>query len=247
MRVRRGDTIIEVMFSIAVFTLVSVISINLMNSGLTTTQSSLEQTAARSEISSQAAALRFIHNGYVAEFEYPEISHYVGVWEQIADRAIDSGELLNLQDISDCGAMYDSAAFRDNNPFIINTRRLGASGSLTVEDIDGAVVTPGLLSLANSTAPFVLSTLNPRIIFSGAGDSDTELREEDEYRDIARVEGIWITAVRGDVYEVTGIPKYYDMYVRTCWVAPGRQYPTKLGTIVRLYNPQSEYDWEPGI
>jgi len=244
MRIRRGDTIIEVMFAIAVFSAVAIISLNIMNSGISTTESNLEITAARSEISSQASALRFIHNGFVAEFEYPETSHFVAVWNQIAERAIDPEDLLNLPAVSDCEEMYSSDAFLSNNPFVVNTRRLNFSANLAVENVDGAVIIPGDLSIINSRAPFALSLLQPRIIFAGASDSDTELREEDEYRDVARVEGIWVTAVKGDIFQATRVPKYYDLYVRTCWVPPGRQYPTKLGSIVRLYNPQGEYEVE---
>jgi hypothetical protein len=230
------------MFAIAVFSAVSIISLNIMNSGISATESNMEITAARSEISAQAAALRFIHNAFVGEFEYPESSHYVAVWNQIAGRAINSNDLLDLPAVTSCEAMYDSAAFAANAPFIINTRRLSFSPDMAVEAIEGAVITPGDLSIDGSRAPFAPSLLNPRIVFAGAGDSDAELKEEDEYRDVVRVEGIWITAVKGDVFQLTGVPKYYDFYVRTCWVPPGRQYPTKLGTIVRLYNPQGEYE-----
>ena len=238
-KTRRGDTIIEVIFAIAIFCLVAIISVNLMSSGITITEASLEQTLVRAEISAQVEALRFLHNAYIAEFEYPEYENYVPVWNRITDRAIDSSSFLDMREVDDCEAMFDSSAFTGNKPFIINTRRLSGSDDLTEEtNLLNALVTP-------STAPFTFSNANPRVIFTNGGNNsdDAELLK-DEYRDVARVEGIWVTAVRGDVHRVTNVPKFYDFYVRTCWVAPGRNYPTKLGTVIRLYNPQSEEYWE---
>jgi hypothetical protein len=234
-RARRGDTIIEVMFAIAVFSLVAVISINLMNSGISTTESSIEQTLARAEIDAQAAALRFIHNGYIAEYEYPEYNNYVPIWNQITARAIESSDFMSTQDVGRCEDIYTSAAFQRNNPFVINTRRLSGSADITEEtNLVNALITP-------DATPFEPSSLNPRVIFTGGGNSDGKIKEDGEYRDVARVEGIWVTTVKGDVFQPTGVPKYYDFYIRTCWVAPGRDFPTKLGSIIRLYNPQGEY------
>jgi hypothetical protein len=226
-----------VIFAITIFCFVSIISLNVMNSGIATTENSLELTTARAEIDAQAAALRFIHNAYAAEYEYFDLNHYVNVWNQIAALAIESSDLMDIQETAACDEIYDSDAFADNNPFVINTRRLSRSSDPDEQLIDGAVITP-------AQAPFVKTELSPRIIFAGAGNSDEDLNETGEYREAAGVEGIWITAVKGDVYRTTGVPKYFDMYIRTCWVGPGRQYPTKLGTIVRLYNPQSERNGE---
>jgi type II secretory pathway pseudopilin PulG len=232
-RARRGDTIIEVIFAITIFCLVSIICLSLMNSGINTTESSLEQTTARAEMDAQAAALRFLHNGYVAEYEYIDLGHYINVWNKITAQAIESNDLLNTQEVSRCDAMYADAQFTANKPFVINTRMLSSSADLDTEDVENALVTP-------AEAPFVATPLSPRVVFTGTSNSDAELKETGVYRTVGSVEGIWITAVKGDVKQDTGIPKYYDFYIRTCWVAPGREYPTKLGTLVRLYNPQNE-------
>ena len=63
----RGDTLIEVMFAVAVFGLGAVGAIALMNTGLASVQNSLETTMARQEIDAQAEALRFIHDAYLTE------------------------------------------------------------------------------------------------------------------------------------------------------------------------------------
>ena len=44
-----------------------------------------------------------------------------------------------------------------------------------------------------------------------------------------QAQGLWVEPIRG-----TG---YFDFHIRACWVAPGNQAPTTLGTIVRLYAP----------
>ena len=49
------------------FSIVAVVSINIMNSGLSSAQASLEITMARNEIDAQAEALRFIHDSYVTQ------------------------------------------------------------------------------------------------------------------------------------------------------------------------------------
>ncbi|MBQ3294250.1 type II secretion system protein [Candidatus Saccharibacteria bacterium] len=66
-KLRKGDTLIEVMFAVAVFGLAAVGTIALMNRGLASTQNSLETTMARQEIDAQAEALRFLHGAYISE------------------------------------------------------------------------------------------------------------------------------------------------------------------------------------
>ena len=66
--VYRGDTIIEVLFAITIFSLIAVSAMTLMNRGLQTSQQSLELTAVRQEIDGQAEALRFLHGAYVAAY-----------------------------------------------------------------------------------------------------------------------------------------------------------------------------------
>ena len=64
---KHGDTIIEVTLSITIFSLIAVLSLNLMNNGVSNAQRTLEITMARNEIDAQAEALRYIHSSYVAE------------------------------------------------------------------------------------------------------------------------------------------------------------------------------------
>lgn len=58
---RRGDTIVEVIFAVALFSMVAVGAITLMNKGVRIAQQSLEVTLVRQQIDSQAEMLRYIH------------------------------------------------------------------------------------------------------------------------------------------------------------------------------------------
>lgn len=68
MKARRGDTIVEVLFAITIFSIVSVAGISLMNKGMAVSQQSLEVTAVRQQIDGQAEALRFLNNAYISEY-----------------------------------------------------------------------------------------------------------------------------------------------------------------------------------
>lgn len=46
-------------------------------------------------------------------------------------------------------------------------------------------------------------------------------------------QGIWIEAVQN-----TPNSGFYDFHITACWLSPGQATPVKLGTIVRLYEPQ---------
>lgn len=48
----------------------------------------------------------------------------------------------------------------------------------------------------------------------------------------ATSQGMWIEVVRPRARS-----GYYDFHIRACWIAPGNNTPTTLGTIVRLYDP----------
>lgn len=65
---QRGDTIIEVMFAVAIFSMVAISSMGLMSNGTSIAQRSLEITLVRQQIDAQAEALRYVHHAYVAAY-----------------------------------------------------------------------------------------------------------------------------------------------------------------------------------
>ena len=68
-RGQRGDTLIEVLFAVTVFSFVVVGALTIMNQGTAASQRALEITLVRQQIDGQAEALRFMHNAYVAVYQ----------------------------------------------------------------------------------------------------------------------------------------------------------------------------------
>ena len=153
-QVKRGDTIIEVMFAIAVFCLVAVISVSMMNMGVAQAENALEVTVTRNELNAQAEALRFIHSAYISEKSLPtydkltpaEISAgtskyqiYTNLWSKITSNAIKPNELGDFANLGDlvvqgCRKVYDNNGSSENllsknKAFVLNTRDLSTTSS----------------------------------------------------------------------------------------------------------------------
>ena len=225
---RRGDTLVEVAFAIAIFALVCVFSIGLMNNGVDTAQSSMELTMARNEIDAQSEALRFIQNSYLSEKELVNKT-YKPLWDHIKARAVDPSAIDNLNPTpATCDELYQSGSLLTSKGFVINTRK-----------IDPGSVGTTILDYSGST--FKATSLYPRLIFKrstasgNTSDNSDELSEDNYFDSVQYVEGIAVIAVRGDS---SSNPEFYDFHIRTCWYAPGRDNPTTINTIVRLYNPE---------
>jgi type II secretory pathway pseudopilin PulG len=61
-----GDSIIEVLFAVAIFSLIMVGSVALMNQGTSASRRALEITLVREQIDGQAETLRYLHDAYMA-------------------------------------------------------------------------------------------------------------------------------------------------------------------------------------
>lgn len=68
-RLQRGDTLIEVLFAVSVFSFVVVGALAIMNQGTAASQRALEITLVREQIDAQAETLRFMHDSYVAVYQ----------------------------------------------------------------------------------------------------------------------------------------------------------------------------------
>lgn len=62
---RAGDTLIEVLFAITVFSVIAVGALTIMNRGTAMAQTSLETTLVRQQIDNQAESLRYLNSAYV--------------------------------------------------------------------------------------------------------------------------------------------------------------------------------------
>jgi len=120
----RGDTLVEVLFAVSVFGLVSVLGISVMNQATATSQRALQITVVRQEIDAQAEVLRFLNNSYIAAYRsgvssYP-LNTPAGQW----GRFTTEGSLLT---VSSAPAYTDSKACPTtanipSNSFILNPR-----------------------------------------------------------------------------------------------------------------------------
>jgi hypothetical protein len=162
---------------------------------------------------------------------------------------------------------YDGAIAR-NKGFVINTRLIQPShtifdyeGFLGDDASYSDFMNEIIISSTAITAGDIWqpSPVQPRIIYTyrSLNDSDASAPIYDDeygtisdgsmtesnlaehlYRRVARVEGVWVVAVRGGQIYPNDQAEYYDFHIRTCWNAVGRIAPTTIGTIVRLYNPE---------
>ncbi len=111
----RGDTLIEVLFAITIFSLVAVSSMAIMNQGTDTAQRSLEITLVRQEIDAQAETLRFLNASYIANASFVAgDGSYADQWKNIDNHAIDgsSGDVSAFDTGSTCTV--------PENAFILN-------------------------------------------------------------------------------------------------------------------------------
>ena len=246
---KRGDTIVEVMFAIAVFCLVAVVSIAMMNTGVSRAESSLELVTARNELNAQAEALRFIHSSYISELTLPtkpndpnqikpgeKYQQYDQLWNKITSNALeprggDGGYNIEYP-LNNCSTVYESNSgsgnlLARNNAFVLNTRDLLAGN-----------VNEAYISASENPGRFREAEQNARLLFTSesGGGSTEEISERVLYNRLGRAEGIWVVAVKSNSGDKP--PQFYDFYIQTCWYGPSAVRPTSLDTVIRLYNPE---------
>lgn len=211
-RQQRGDTIIEVLFAITIFSLIAVGGLSLMNQGTALAQQALEISLVRQQIDTQADALRYINKEYVAD--YGQDGPASALWRHIVSNNVPAADSFDTI----------ATATTCNLP--------GASGqpfALDVEKIDTKLITsPPTIEVEFDP---VLRPTNDTVTYS-------KIRYGDDNR--ASAEGIWIQAVPSATKIVDGTtrPGFYDFHIRACWHSPGRSTPIVSGTIVRLYEPR---------
>lgn len=258
-QLKRGDTLVEVVFAIAVFALVSVLALNIMSSGLRTAEAAMEVAQTRSEIDAQAESLRFIHNAFTLERELVvSKQQYRNLWLKLSSdttatatpgMANNPDQLPDLN-VNTCDEIYnggDKSIFKSSLvAFIMNTREIDPQDlSLTGSPIDLDRI---VVSTKNNRNLFTAASVYPRVIYSNkvantssGNNSDEQLYETNTYRYVAAAEGIYIIAVRDKTLNASTInstPEFYDFHIRACWTGPNQSAPTTIGTIIRLYNPE---------
>lgn len=117
----RGDTLIEVLFAVAVFSFIAVGGLSIMNQGMATSQRALEISLVRNEIDSQAETLRFLNASYVSAYQTGvnySADTPAGQWSIITSNLATTD---NASDFSMSICPSSSASLRSNS-FILNTR-----------------------------------------------------------------------------------------------------------------------------
>ena len=228
---KTGDTLIEVMFAIAIFSLVAISAVAVMNSGVSNTQSALETTMARNEIDAQAESLRFIQSSYVAERTNNNgDTYFEELWKAVTALANEADSTVTQYETMSCADLYDKdnpKGITRQKGFIINTRKLGVG-----EPTD---------ALETDRTKFYETPTYPRILYD-----DDALISNLAVSDAQRVEGIYVVAVKDPgsiaVNEGGAVSDavYYDFYIRTCWYASGKDLPTTISTVIRLYDPDMQ-------
>ncbi|HJP81157.1 MAG TPA: hypothetical protein VJ841_02055 [Candidatus Saccharimonadales bacterium] len=141
-RRERGDTIIEVLFAVTVFALVAVGSLAIMNQGTNTAQRSLEITQVRAQIDAQAAAIRFIHESYIAQFQSGggTLTGKALLWSKLRDRSVTQA--------SDFGAAANNKCTIPNNAVILNTHTVDISNDKPTATAPGGASLPPFAQVA---------------------------------------------------------------------------------------------------
>ena len=244
---KRGDTIIEVVFSFAVFATVSVAATAIMNSGLNQAQRALEGTMARNELHSQAEAIRFIHNGFSAERNFSDTNYdYSDLWKALVkntvsvDRTKDGSEYQDVNNYKTCKEVYTNQV---TQPYIyaLNPRYLIPKQAIRPVDYinkkKNMIVSKSDTNATDGKKILREPSLYPRISFS---EDDSRLDEGLHFYNKAyAIEGIWAFTVAGKWLPGTNRPQYYDFYIRTCWQSASSKALSTISTIIRLYNPEA--------
>lgn len=265
-RTKRGDTLIEVMFAITIFSAVAIISIAMMNLGVATSERSLELSTARDELNAQAEALRFIHSSYTSELTLPVCSNssnmrgekcqqFKSLWELITGRAVgpyDPNDTHNTDNYSipsplnSCDTVYkdNNKLLSENRAFVINTRQISRVND-TLGNVTGQNNSIYISAADSATRDlFQPASLNARIIYirGQAGETYDEDSENSSVAGPLSTDPLLYRAV-GQIEGIWVVAvrdadnRYYDFYIQACWYGSGNKAPTSLDTIIRLYNP----------
>ena len=191
---RYGDTIVEAVIAIAIYSVVAVLALASMNSGLKTAQTNLETTMARATMDAQADALRYIYENYVlTKIKNGETDSgtFSTAWGSIASRVreVKDEDGMRVTDYiktsGSCSQMIenDDGEFA-NRSFVLNPRALYSKKNTVGRELSGArfsdygptsnvVITNEGASDPNK--PIKPASLYPRLVYK------PQKGEEDEF------------------------------------------------------------------
>lgn len=177
---QKGDTIVEVLFAVAVFAMVAVGSMTIMTQATGVAQRSLEITLVREQIDAQAEAIRFVHKAYVADYQAGKTpTGTAAEWVKMTNPSTGKG----ASKASAFGQVNGSQCLANapgERPFILNARTAKLSNTV-----------PEMVAPEGSTLP-------PFAQVAYNGDSS-----------INSAYGIWIEAVPSTNTDQTGFVDFH--------------------------------------
>jgi len=205
---QQGDTLIEVLLAITIFSLVVVTSLTLMNQGTAAAQRSLEIATVRQQIDGQAEALRFMHDSYI------------GIYR--------SGITFNLSDAASSPAEEWSKMMTQVNSTrgsFRNASDFGRAACPVSPPATSFIINPRTVRFEPNQTLIKPATTWSQLEFNDTGG-------------LAASRGLWIEAVSSLPVSGQQNAGYVDFHIRACWSGPSSTIPMTTGTIVRLYEPR---------
>jgi len=203
-----GDTLIEVLFATAAFSLIAVSSLSIMNQGTSTAQRALEITLVRQEIDAQAETLRFLNSSYISAYQSGITSDSktpAGQWQVMQASIIGTGNISASLFGTGAGVGCPTPP---QGSFILDTHN-----ATFIEPTDGK------LSLSQTFAQVRYDDVSKHIAMAEG----------------IWIEAVRPATILGNNQANAG---YIDFHIRACWDSPGQAIPVTIGTIVRLYEPR---------
>ena len=241
----RGDTIIEVIFAVTVFSMVALGGMALMNQGAAMAQRSLEISMVRDQMDAQADGLRYIHDAYMAGLGGAANSTVARVWNAVASDRAETGTPPDFGSISDgqsCVAPSKAVGVNAGRPYALDITKLDDPAKVVVSYDDDISHDPSntanyeQVPVSRRTPGWLSSTTYAQIRY-GVPPDPLNLNPSQT----TAAQGIWIIPVHTpkgtQVPGNTAAVGYYDFNIYACWMTPGQSAPVTLGTVVRLYDP----------
>lgn len=231
----RGDTIIEVLLAMTIFSAVVSSAMFVMNRSIGSAQRSLEITQVRAQIDTQVELLRHINSVAIVNIDpartNSSTSNIANSWQQIRSASFTSGDTIpafdRVREIKDCspeGAIPSSLRNGSRvNAFFIDPRT-GQVELVNTTDVRPNIITP---------------TTFARVVQEASGGAGTS-------RPVSHM--VWIYAIRvgepvrdlqGGASGTQPLSSHYDFHVRACWQSPVGGGLQRMGTVVRLYAPEA--------
>lgn len=141
---QQGDTIIEVLFAFAVFAMVVVGSLTIMNQGTATAQRALEVTLVRQQMDAQAEAIRYIHQSYVAAYQQGvSPTGTAAEWTKMTSKLSTGRGANNASAFGQTESGNCPVTTPGEKPFILNARNATVWNTVpSMSPVDGASLPP---------------------------------------------------------------------------------------------------------